>query len=144
MGSGRWRPKRTAGASGVRGGGRLDLGRGRRLLRSVRVALLEALDAAGGVDELGLAREERMAVRADLEAQLGLRALCLPRVSARAVHGHLVVLGVNFFLHRGLPFRLRRVVSSAGTWENNMGLSPRELSKRLLLLDFRRVHSQRA
>src|SRR5471032_727111 len=101
MGSGRWRPERTAGASGARGGGRLGLGPCRRLLRSVRVALLEALDAAGCVDELGLAREERMAVRADLEAELGFRALGVPRVSARAVHGHIVVLGVNFFLHEG-------------------------------------------
>src|SRR5471030_1821326 len=101
MGADAGGPGRAAGASGARGGGRLGLGPCRRLLRSVRVALLEALDAASGVDELGLAREERMAVRADLEAELGPRALGLPRVSARAMHGHVMVLGVDFLLHGG-------------------------------------------
>ena len=34
-------------------------------------ALLEALDLAGGVDDRLLAREERVAVAADVDAQLG-------------------------------------------------------------------------
>src|SRR4051794_32164209 len=42
--------------------------------------LLEALEAAAGVDELLLARVERVAVRADLDVQLGLRRTGLERV----------------------------------------------------------------
>src|ERR1035437_5453147 len=99
MGGARGRPGKTACASGRRGGLGLGLGRGCRGLRRVRVALLEALDAAGRVDELGLAREERVAVGADFEAELVLRALRLPRGSARTVDVDLVVLGVDLFLH---------------------------------------------
>src|SRR5450756_1882504 len=97
------RPGRAAYASGGRRGCGLGFrrSRSRRGFRCVRVALLEALDATGRVDELGLAREERMTVRADLEAELALRALGFPRVSARAVHGHFVVLGMNLLLHGG-------------------------------------------
>src|SRR5512140_2842561 len=99
MGGGRGRPGKTASASGRRGRLWLGLGRGCRGLRRVRVALLETFDAAGRVDELGLAREERVAVRADFEAELVLRALRLPRGPARAVHVDLAVLGVDLFLH---------------------------------------------
>src|SRR5659263_588021 len=94
MGGGRGRPGRTAAIrqSWRRRAWRAFLWPGRPRSWRVRIALLEALDAAGRVDELGFTREERVAVRADLEAELGLRALGLPRVPARAMHGHVVVL----------------------------------------------------
>src|SRR5581483_11109405 len=77
------------------GGGRLGL----RLLRA-RVLAGEPLDAAGGVHELLLAREERVAARADLEAQLlALGGAGLPRGAARAVDGDFLVIRVNAWLH---------------------------------------------
>src|ERR1035437_2306533 len=99
MGCGRGRPERTACASGGRGGLGLGVDPGCRGVRRICVALLGALDAAGCVDELGLAREERVAVGADFEAELVFRALSLPRGSARTVDVDLVVLGVDLFLH---------------------------------------------
>ena len=65
----RQRPAQTSLAPGVRRSGdegRLGLGGGRLLAVLAR----EPLDAAGGVDQLLLAREERVAAGADLEAQL--------------------------------------------------------------------------
>src|SRR5664279_1307707 len=133
MGGGRGRPERPPHASG--GGGGLGLGfrRGRSGLRRVRVTLLEALDAAGRVDELGLAREERVAVRADLEAELGLRALGFPRVPARAMHDHFVVLGVNLLFHVGAPFTAPPRVSGAGTAKNNMSRPAGELPEPIVV-----------
>src|SRR6478752_434206 len=61
---------------------------------------LEALHAAARVDELLLAGVERMAVRADLDVQLGARGTRCERVPAAAVHGREDVLGVNVGLHR--------------------------------------------
>src|ERR1051325_4927094 len=47
---------------------------------------LEALDAAAGVEELLLARVERVAVGADLDVELGLRRAGRERVPARTGH----------------------------------------------------------
>src|SRR5882672_756300 len=63
-----------------------------RLLAALRAlgaleALLEALHPAARVDELLLAGVERMAVRADLDVELGLRRPRLERVPAGARHG---------------------------------------------------------
>src|SRR5437588_6199402 len=87
----RRRPRPPGAPSGLR----------RRLLG---VAALEALHAAAGVDQLLLARVERVAVRADLHAELGLRGAGGERVAARAVDrgGH--VLGVDALLHLASPF----------------------------------------
>src|SRR4029077_3631812 len=63
-------------------------------------ALLEAIDPAAGIDELLLARVERVAVRADLDVELGLRRTRLECVSARARHRGEDVLGMDFSLHR--------------------------------------------
>ena len=51
------------------------------------VALLEAVDAAGRVDQLLLAGEERMALRADLDAQLFLGRAGRPRRRRRSAPG---------------------------------------------------------
>src|SRR5687768_15998203 len=64
-----------------------------------RRAALEPLDAAAGVDELLAARVERVAVRADLDVQLGLRRARGELVAARAPDAGLDVLGMNRFLH---------------------------------------------
>src|SRR5204862_1390696 len=63
-------------------GGRLLLGRGRG---GVGVLLLEAIDAALGVDQLLLAGEEGVAVAADVEVQVAVRGPGLPGGAARAV-----------------------------------------------------------
>src|ERR671931_1594370 len=61
---------------------------------------LEALDAAAGVEQLLLAGVERVAVRADLDVQLGLRRTRLERVPAGARDGRVDVLGMDPRLHR--------------------------------------------
>src|SRR5581483_9788805 len=61
---------------------------------------LEALDAAAGVHQLLRARVERVALRADLDVQLGLRRARLERVPAGARHRRDHVLGVDAGLHR--------------------------------------------
>src|SRR5256885_2248412 len=62
-------------------------------------ALLEALDATAGVDQLLLAGVERMARGADLDVQLGLRGTRRERVPAAAVHGREHILGMDSGLH---------------------------------------------
>src|SRR5437870_5459045 len=59
------------------------------------VLLLEALDAAGGVDELLLTRVERVTAGADFDHERTARGVGLGLVTARASdHGRLV-LGMN-------------------------------------------------
>src|SRR5439155_19194102 len=63
------------------------------------VLLREPLDAALSVEQLLLAREERVAARADFEVQLVLGRPRLPRRPARAVGHDVVILGMNAVLH---------------------------------------------
>src|SRR4051794_28279901 len=63
-------------------------------------AAAEAVDAAAGVHELLPARVERVAVRADLDVDLGLRRAGRELVAARAPHVGLDVFGVDSGLHR--------------------------------------------
>src|SRR5207237_5999154 len=72
---------------------------------------LEPLHPAARVDELLLAGVERMALRADLDVQLGLRRTRRERVPARAVHGGEDVLGMDLGLHRRA--RIAAAVSAA-------------------------------
>ena len=75
----------------------------------VGVLLGEALDAAGGVNQLLFAREEGMAVRADFHAQrvaLDGRACC-EIVAAGAVHGDGVIVGVDTGFHDAPFCRVR-------------------------------------
>src|SRR5262249_22037227 len=74
-------------------------------------AALEALHPAAGVDELLLARVERVAVRADLDVQLRLRRAGLEGVPAGAVNRREHVLGVDAGLH--CPARIATAVSAA-------------------------------
>src|SRR5258705_6629473 len=77
----------------------VPLGGGAR--RAPGGAALEALDAATGIDELLAARVERMAVRADLDVDLGLGRSRRELVSAGAADVRLDVLGMDLGLHRG-------------------------------------------
>src|SRR5437762_7261081 len=68
--------------------------------RLLPVPALEPLDASAGVDQLLLARVERVALRAQLDVELGLRRARLERVPARAANDCLYVRGMDLGLHR--------------------------------------------
>jgi hypothetical protein len=64
------------------------------------ILLLELVDAAGGIDQLLLSGKERVAVRADFDADVVLvGGSCAERMSARADHVHLIVGRVNSSFH---------------------------------------------
>src|SRR5258708_5056027 len=71
-----------------------------RLLRLLPVALVEALHAALDVQEVLLPGEERMALRADLDVEVRLRAHRLEAVAAGTRDGGLDVLGMDLRFHR--------------------------------------------
>src|SRR5919106_6148695 len=84
--------------------------------RPAAVFPLEPLDPSTGVHELLLARVERVALGADLHAQLRLRGTGGVRVPARAVHGRGTVRRVDTLFHRSSfrpPQRNRRAPHSA-------------------------------
>src|SRR5579883_225668 len=66
-----------------------------------RGAAPEALDLAAGIDDTLLARVERVAVRADVDAQLlGCRSGQERRAACRAGHARIMmILGMNVRLH---------------------------------------------
>ena|SRR5215467_519885 len=70
------------------------------------VLLCEPLNPSSGVDQLLLAGEVRMAIRADFDSQhIALnRGTRLERVSACTVDGHRVIVGMNTGFHKS-PFR---------------------------------------
>ena len=72
-----------------------------RLLEAVRAAelLAEPLHAAGGVDEFLLAREERVAIAANVDVDLRQRAARRERVATCAVNATGLVTGVDLGLH---------------------------------------------
>src|SRR5205823_4974267 len=88
--------------------------RRRRLLEAVRPAelLAEALDAAGGVDELLLPGEERMAVATDIDVDLGQRAAGLEGVAAGTVNGAGLVFGMGFGFHGRRSNQMRATQAS--------------------------------
>jgi hypothetical protein len=63
------------------------------------VLAIKPLDAARGVDQLLLAREERVAVRTDLEPDLGLRRPGFPRMTTGAMHVSVLVFRMDIGLH---------------------------------------------
>src|SRR3954469_14917544 len=81
-----------------------------RLGGRLAVLLVEAIDATGGVHQLLLAREERVAVRADVDAEVAARRERVVHHAARARDaGRLVVRMVGRVLHLHSPFpRARR------------------------------------
>src|SRR5262249_51286518 len=93
--TGHFRRKHGLSADGCHEGVRLAAAGAAGLLQPA----LEPLDPAAGVDELLLAGVERMAVRADLDMELGLPGTRLERVPAGARDGCEDVFGVNVRLH---------------------------------------------
>jgi hypothetical protein len=68
--------------------------------RLLAVAHVKAIDAPCRVDQLLLAREKRMASRADFHVQIALFGRTgLEALTARAGHCDLVVLGMNSWFH---------------------------------------------
>ena len=61
--------------------------------------LPETLDATRRIDETLLAREERMALRADVRVNLGLGGTSLERIAAGALDGRRRVYGVDVWFH---------------------------------------------
>src|SRR5271154_65845 len=76
---------------------------------SVRILLREALDAASRIDQLLLAGEERVAVRADFDAQhVAFDGRARGKsVAAGAVHGYFVIVGMNTGFHGAPVCRVR-------------------------------------
>src|SRR3954471_20768978 len=72
---------------------------------------LEALDPAARVEQLLLARVERVAVRAHLDVELGLGGARLERVPAGAGHVREHVLGMDTGFHR--PAKIAEATSAA-------------------------------
>src|SRR4051794_16136117 len=71
------------------------------LLGSLGLVLpLKLIDASGGIDQLLLTREERVAARADFDADVSLvRGSGAERMTARADYVYLVVCGVDSSFH---------------------------------------------
>lgn len=63
------------------------------------VFLLETVDASAGIDELLLAREKRMAARANFDAEVGLDRTRLERIAASASDRCHLVLRMNALFH---------------------------------------------
>src|SRR5437588_4078641 len=74
--------------------------------RLLAVALVEAVDSARRVNQLLLACEERVALRADFDVYVALlRRARLERVAAGAVNRDVVVVWMNSLLHFLFLFR---------------------------------------
>ena len=73
-------------------------------MRLHAVALLEAIDAPAGVDELLLAGVEGMALGSDFDFQLALDGAGLESLTAGAPDDTLTVSGMDVFLHVCHPF----------------------------------------
>src|SRR5437763_15534569 len=88
----------------VRALGRRDVFR--RRFRLLAVTLVEAVYSARRVHKLLLAREERVALRADFDVYVALlRRARLERVAAGAVDCDVVVVWMNSLLHFLFPLR---------------------------------------
>jgi hypothetical protein len=72
---------------------------GNQLIGFFGVAFLEALDAAGGVHVFLLAREKRMAFRADADAQILAGGARFDDVAARAMDDGVNIFGMDLGFH---------------------------------------------
>ena len=64
------------------------------------IALVEAIDASRGIDQLLFAGEERVACRTDFDVQIAfLGRASLKRLAASAGNGNIDVFGVNSWFH---------------------------------------------
>ena len=64
------------------------------------IALVEAIDASGGIDQLLFTRKERVASRANFDVQIALLGgASLERLAASAGNGYFDVFWVNSWFH---------------------------------------------
>jgi hypothetical protein len=75
---------------------------GLRLLFTAPIFFLKPFDPSGGIQELLLSREKRMAAGTNLNPDLFFRALCLEACAAGAPDHGIEKVGMNIFLHRNL------------------------------------------
>jgi hypothetical protein len=61
--------------------------------------LVELGDTSAGIDQLLLAREEGVTLRADFHANVLLRGTCLNYITAGAFDRSLLIIGMDTFLH---------------------------------------------
>ena len=61
--------------------------------------LVELSNAAAGIDQLLLASEEGVTLRADFHANILLRRTCLNHITAGAFDSSLLIIGMDSFLH---------------------------------------------
>ena len=74
--------------------------RGRGLGGFLAVALVEAIDASSGIDELLFTREERVASRTDFDVQVTFfGGASFESFAARTTDGYFNVFGVNSWFH---------------------------------------------
>src|SRR3989337_2150011 len=104
-----------------------------RPLLNLLVLLLELLDPARGVDQLLLAGEEGVAVRADGDLDLRNRRLGLEGVAAGALHGRLHVVRGDVFPHGAMAplagssltySSIRGIPCSSSSWRSCPGGTP--------------------
>src|SRR6185437_1409338 len=69
------------------------------LLTLLRVLLFEPLNASFSIDDLLCTGEERMAIGADIDADVTDGGTCLKRIPAGAVNRRLAVYRMNTLLH---------------------------------------------
>src|SRR4051812_10254747 len=94
----------------------------RALFGSVRLRVLtvKALDAAGRIYQLLFPGEERVAVRADFQADVALVGRTGSKhVAARAMHAHFVIRGVNSCLHVALDLSCETLILQEMLWSGN-------------------------
>jgi hypothetical protein len=107
----RWVSERPFDFLGARQGGRYAIAERQRTNASgLRLGelLAETLDAAGGIHQTLLAREERVARGTNVGVDLSLRRTSLERIPARALDRGRGVLGMNVGFHWNLSDPLVR------------------------------------
>ena len=85
------------------------------------VALLEHVNTPAGIDELLLAREERMAFGTNVHAQLRFRGAGLKFIAAGAFHSRGFVFGMNTLFHFHSPL--------SGFHQISIGILPQRRKK---------------
>ena len=78
--------------------------------------LVELGDAAAGIDQLLLASEEGVTLRADFHLDITLGRTCLNHITAGAFDSSLLIIGMDSFLHcSGSPLSGTKVLFTKAT-----------------------------
>ncbi len=70
----------------------------------LRVLLVEPLNSTGGIEELLLAGEERMAFRADFHLQIARCGSRFEHIATDAGNNRPLIVGMYAFFHQNTPF----------------------------------------